>query len=70
MTAPAGTSTEVIARLNAAIARVIGSPEMKESLVKQGLEPHANTPEQFTAFIRGAVAKNARLVKLAGLKAE
>ena len=68
--APAGVPKDIIARLNEAIDKVVNTPEMKESLVRQGLEPHTNTPEQFAAFIRGAISKNARLVKLAGLKAE
>jgi tripartite-type tricarboxylate transporter receptor subunit TctC len=70
LSAPAGVPKDIIARLNAAIDNAVNTAEMKESLIKQGLEPHANTPDQFAAFIRAAIAKNARLVKLAGLKAE
>ncbi len=68
--APAGVRKDIIARLNAAIDKVVNTPEIKALLTKQGLEPQTNTPEQFAAFIRGTIAKNARLVKLAGLKAE
>ena len=46
------------------------SPEMKETLVKQGFEPQTGTPEQFAAFIRNELAQNARLAKFAGLKPE
>lgn len=68
--APAGVPKAIIARLNAAISKVVNSAEMKESLDKQGMEPQANTPEQFAVFIRGEIEKNARLIKLIGAKAE
>ncbi|MDP2707205.1 MAG: hypothetical protein Q8O70_06840 [Burkholderiales bacterium] len=34
------------------------------------MEPQTNTPEQFAVFIRGEIEKNARLIKLIGVKAE
>lgn len=66
--APAGVPGDVITRLNAAVGKVINTPEMTDALNKQGLEPHTNSPEQFQAFIRAVISKNVRLVKLAGLK--
>ena len=68
--APANTSKEVIARLNAAIAEVVNVAEMKTALNQQGLEPQTTTPEQFGTFIQGEIAENAKLIKLIGLKAE
>ncbi|OGA45294.1 MAG: hypothetical protein A3G24_27835 [Betaproteobacteria bacterium RIFCSPLOWO2_12_FULL_62_13] len=67
---PAGVPQDIIARLNAAIVKVINAPEMMESLGKQGLEPQTNTPEQFAAFIHGELAKNAKLIRSIGVKAE
>jgi len=68
--APAAVPKDIIAQLNAAIGKVVNTPEMKEALNTQGLEPQTNTPEQFAAFMRNEIAQNAKLVKLAGLKAE
>ncbi|MBI4192712.1 MAG: tripartite tricarboxylate transporter substrate binding protein [Betaproteobacteria bacterium] len=69
--APAGVPKDIIARLNAEIGKVINNAEMKESLIsKLGMEPQTNTPEQFAAFIHGELEKNARLIKLIGMKAE
>ena len=68
--APAGVPKDVIARLNAAIVKVVNAPEMKESLNKQGLDPLTNTPEQFAAFIKNEIAQNAKLIKLSGAKTE
>ncbi len=68
--APAGVPKEIIARLNAAIVKAVDSPEMKQAIVKQGLEAQTGTPEQFAAFIRDQLAQNAKVVKFAGIKTE
>lgn len=68
--APAGVPKNVVAQLNAAIGRIVGTPEMKEAFKKQGLEPQPGTPEEFAARIRSEIVQNAKLVKLAGAKAE
>lgn len=68
--APTGVSRDIITRLHVVIGKVVNTPEMKASINRQGLEPQTNTPEQFAAFIHGEIAQNARLIKLAGAKAE
>ena len=68
--APAAVPKEIIARLNNLIVKAINAPDMKEWFANQGREPQASTPEQFAALIRSELAQNARLVKMAGLKAE
>ena len=67
---PAGMPKDLIARLNAMIEKAVNTPDMKEALGRQGLEPQTSTPEQFGAFIHDEVVKNARLIKLIGIKAE
>lgn len=67
---PAGLPPAVIARLNAAIAKVVNTADMKQSFSKQGLEVHTNTPEQFAALIRAEIVQSAKLVQLAGVKPE
>ena len=67
---PAGVPKDIIARLNAAIDKVVNTPAMAESMSKQGLTPQTNSPEEFMAFIRAKVAKSAELIKVAGLKAK
>jgi tripartite-type tricarboxylate transporter receptor subunit TctC len=37
--APAGTLSEIVAKLNDAIARAIATPSMQEVLTKLGVEP-------------------------------
>ena len=68
--APAQIPRDVIARLNAAIVKIVNAPDMKEAFMKQGLDPATSTPDEFGAFIRHEVAQNIKLVKAAGIKVE
>src|SRR6185503_13457942 len=68
--APAGTPRDVVLKLNAEILKVLGLPDIREALGREGYEPIGDTPEQFAALIRSEVARYAKLVKSAGLKAE
>jgi tripartite-type tricarboxylate transporter receptor subunit TctC len=70
MLAPAGVTKDIIARLNAVIGKVVNTPGMRESFIKQGFEPQTNTPEQFLAFIHHEIIQNAKLIKSTGAKAE
>jgi len=70
VTAPAGLPKDILTRLNTLIGKAVSAPDMKESLNAQGLEPQTSTPEYFTTFIHNEVAKNAKLIKLIGMKAE
>ena len=68
--APARTPRELVDRLSTEIARILHSQEIRERLSAQGLEPVGSTPEQYAAQIRDELAKNARIVKLSGIKAD
>ena len=68
--APAGTPREIIQRLNVESAKIINSPEVKERFQRQGVEPATGTPEQFGELIKSEVARWAKVVKDAGIKAD
>ena len=68
--AAAGTPKDVVARLNTEIARILGTPEMKENLAKQGAEVYTMPPEQLGNWLKGEIDKWAKIVKAAGLKLE
>jgi len=68
--APAAVPKNILAQLNAALGKVVNTPEMKESINKIGQEPQTNSPEQFAAFVRSETAKFAKLINLIGLEAE
>jgi tripartite-type tricarboxylate transporter receptor subunit TctC len=68
--APAGTPREVIARLNTEIVKVLNSADVKERFGKQGVEVRTSTPEQFSDFLKSEVARWAKVIKDAGIKAD
>lgn len=68
--APAGVPKDIVARLYAVIGKAVGSPDMKDALLKQGFEPQTSTPEQFAALIRKDIAQNAKLIQMTGMKPE
>jgi tripartite-type tricarboxylate transporter receptor subunit TctC len=70
MVAPRSTSKAVVDRLNAEIAAIIKSPEVRERLAGQGYEPEGGTPEQLGNMIRSELARYGKLVKAVGMKAE
>jgi len=66
----AGTPHDIVQRLNAEIVRIIGSPEVRERFGKSGVEVVAGTPEQFSAFLKSEVARWAKVVQDANIKAD
>ena len=68
--APAKTPRDVIAKINADVIRIVGSPEMKERLKADGSDPVGSTSEQYAAFLRDEIAKWAKVIKFAKVKAE
>ncbi len=67
---PAGTPREIVTRINAAVVKVVNTPEVRQALIAQGADPETNTPDEFARFIRDEVARAARVVKAAGIKPE
>ena len=70
MYAPAGTPKEIVARLNAEVAKILALPETRQRLLQLGFEPVSGTPEQLAAFEKQERAKWGPLIKEAGLKAD
>ncbi len=66
--APAGTSKEIVARLNAEIVKALGAKDLQDKMAAQGAEPASNTPEQFAALIRQELPKWATAVKASGAR--
>ena len=68
--APANTPKPISARLNAEIAKVINTPEMKSFAQSQGTEAVSSTPEELAAIHKLEFDKWGAVVKTAGIKAE
>ncbi|TAN47565.1 MAG: tripartite tricarboxylate transporter substrate binding protein, partial [Betaproteobacteria bacterium] len=67
--APAKTPKDIVERLNREIVRALGSPEVKELLAKQGLEPRPSTPEELARTMEREYATWGRVVKEAKITA-
>ena len=68
--APAGTPQPIIAKLNAALNQAIGSPQLKDKLVKDGFDPIPSTPAQAQARLTEELASWSKLIKQRGITAE
>jgi tripartite-type tricarboxylate transporter receptor subunit TctC len=66
--APARTPSPIIARLNATVNALLKSPEVAESLQKQGLVPTGGTPEQLAETTRADLDRWAKLVREAKIQ--
>jgi tripartite-type tricarboxylate transporter receptor subunit TctC len=65
--APAGTPKEIIAQLNAAIRKILATPEIGNLWASQGVNLADTTPEQFTARVRQDYDRYGTLIKSLGL---
>lgn len=68
--APAGTPREIIARLNTEMVKVMRSLEIMDRFQKAGVDTVASTPEEFGRFLNAEVARWAKVVQDANIKAD
>jgi tripartite-type tricarboxylate transporter receptor subunit TctC len=68
--APAGTPKEIMARLNAEIAKILHTPEARDWFAGQGAETTIQSPEEFAAFIQTEHSRWGRFIREAGIKME
>jgi tripartite-type tricarboxylate transporter receptor subunit TctC len=65
--APAGTPKELVDKWNAAIAKMLADPAIKQKLETLGFVPVGNSPAEFTERIRSESARWDKVVKAAGI---
>jgi len=68
LVAPAGTPAGVIAKLNSVLVHALNTPDAREALKRQGLEPAGTTPQQFAEFIAGEVERWGLVARDSGAK--
>ena len=66
--APAGTSSEVVAKLNAEITRIMATQDMKDRLAAQGTEVRSSSPDALLNFLRAEKTRWAQVIKDSGIK--
>jgi tripartite-type tricarboxylate transporter receptor subunit TctC len=68
--APAGTPREIVNRLAAETRKAINESDIKERFTQIGIEPVGNGPEEAAKFLDSEIAKWAKVITTAGVKAE
>lgn len=67
--APAGTPHDIIKTLHASIHKTLTDPEVREKLLKIGLEPKASaSPDEFAAFLKSQAQTRSKLIQAVGMK--
>jgi tripartite-type tricarboxylate transporter receptor subunit TctC len=68
--APTGTDRQVVSLLNREIVAILSQPTMREQLLDLGYEPVGSRPDEFAAQISSEIAKWAKVIRSAGIKAQ
>lgn len=68
--APPGTPKDVIARLNAALVRVLATPDLRQRLIDGGSEVIGNSPEAADAFLQSELKSWGAVIKAANIRIE
>ena len=66
----AGTPADIVKRLNTDMVKILTSPEVKERITKSGVDVVAGSPEHFSGFLKSEVARWAKVVQEANIKAD
>jgi tripartite-type tricarboxylate transporter receptor subunit TctC len=67
---PPGLPVEVVQKLNGEVNRWLQQPDVRVQFDKLGYEVQPGTPADFAAFVRDNSARDAKIIKDAGIKAE
>jgi tripartite-type tricarboxylate transporter receptor subunit TctC len=68
--APAGTSSEIINRLNSEVRKIIADPQVKEQIAKLGFEAFTSTPGELDNFVGVQLDHWTKMIKDAGIQPE
>ena len=68
--APAGTPPAVVAKVNAEVNALLALPDIRELLSRQGMLPAGGRPERLAETLKVELARWAKVVQAAGIKAD
>jgi tripartite-type tricarboxylate transporter receptor subunit TctC len=66
--APAGTSPEIVNKLNAALRDILADAEVKKRLIELGIEAKAGTPQEISARLKSDIDKWQKVIEKAGIQ--
>jgi tripartite-type tricarboxylate transporter receptor subunit TctC len=67
---PGKTPPAIVAKINAEVARIVNSAEVRSRLVPQGIDISTGSPEELASLIREDSARWGKLMREAGVKPE
>ena len=67
---PPGTPKPIVDKLAGEIQRIQNSPDFRDKLATQGVDPFVNGPAAFAAFLKSEVQKYDKVIKAANIKIE
>jgi len=67
---PAATPRPIVERLHKATVTVLEMPDVRQTLLDQGIEAAPSSPEQFAAYIKSETGKWTKLIKASGIKVD
>ncbi len=70
MSVPTGTPRDIITKLHTEAVRILALRDLRDRMTSEGAEFVADTPEQFTAFLRTELEKWGKAVKASGARPE
>ena len=69
MLGPAGLPADIVARMNAEMAKALKLPAVQERLTEMGVQVTASSPDEFGKFVRGEVERWSKVVRENNIKA-
>jgi tripartite-type tricarboxylate transporter receptor subunit TctC len=66
--ARAGTPPEIVKTLNSALQAILSEPDVKQQLLKLGIEAKASTPEEIEARLKSDIGKWHNVIEKAGIQ--
>jgi tripartite-type tricarboxylate transporter receptor subunit TctC len=69
ISAPAGTSREIVGKLHAAIAQTLNTPKMRDKIESQGAQVFLKGPDEYGAYLQADAKLMLELIKLTNMTA-
>jgi tripartite-type tricarboxylate transporter receptor subunit TctC len=67
---PSATPAPIVARLNKELVRALSLPDVRERLLRDGVEPGGSTPAQLLSVVQAEIKLWSKVIKDAGIKVQ
>lgn len=70
MLVPARTPAAIVKKLNAEVVRIMARPDIRQRIAELGADVVANSPQEFSAYIRSEIEKWGKVIREAKIQVE